>query len=432
VMAHARSNPELGFVYTNRLDVDEQGQPVREWDFVNRTFNDPADELLKGMFVSHLKVARRDALAKAGLVRSRYDLSQDYDHVLRLSEVTRFGFVREPVYRHRVHARQSTQEHLALQERRAVEAKEAAILRRDVEAGRFEPRVSILILSLNRLPDTLRCLEALDCHTHVPFELVVLDNASDAPVREALRARLEGRPRTKLVLSDVNLGCAGGRREALRHATGELVVTLDIEVTPGWLGHLLVRLYESPRNAGACCRVVFPDGTLQFAGGTYEEDGSFIRFGLVANGKRIEDLSTLRELDCGWIPGGATVFRREVYDQVEFATGLQGAYEDNHFSLAVRRAGWNLVNAPLATVWHHHVIQNRDAAKDEKYMAARYDRGRLWESVLEFYRLNGLVLEDRDLWRNLKLPDDCEAVRRLVMAEAGPRSPADRDDRGTG
>jgi GT2 family glycosyltransferase/SAM-dependent methyltransferase len=426
VVQHAKANPELRFVYTNRVDVDEDDQPVREWDFVNRTFGDPAEELLKGMFVSHLKVAHREAIAKAGLVRRRYDLSQDYDHVLRLSEVARFGFVREPLYRHRVHRRQSTQQHLELQERRAAEAKAAAVLRRDVEAGRFATPVSVVILSLNRLPDTRRCLEALERHTRVPYELVLVDNASDAPAREWLRANLVGRPRTKVVFSDVNLGCAGGRKEGLRHATGELVVTLDndIEVTQGWLGHLLCRLYEAPDVAGACCRVVFPDGTLQFAGGTFAEDDGFARFGLLANGRRIEDLSTLYETECGWIPGGATVFRREVYDRIEFSDGLRGAYEDNHFSLAVRRAGWRLVNAPLATVWHHHVVQNREAAKDRKYMAARYDQGRIWEAMLEFYRLNGLVLEDPDVWRQLKLPADREEVRRIVRAEAGPSRPA--------
>jgi GT2 family glycosyltransferase/2-polyprenyl-3-methyl-5-hydroxy-6-metoxy-1,4-benzoquinol methylase len=428
VVQHARAHPDVRFVYTNRVDVDEAGNPVRAWDFTNRTFAPPAEELLKGMFVSHLKVAHREALREAGLLRARYDLSQDYDHVLRLSEVARFGFVGEPVYRHRVHARQSTQEHLALQERRAAQAREAALLRRDVEAGRFDRPVSIIVLSLNRLADTVRCIDALDRHTHVAFELVVLDNGSDPDVRDALRARLGARARTKLVLSDVNLGCAGGRREALRHATGELVVTLDndIEVTRGWLGQLLTRLLESPDHAGACCRVVFPDGTLQFTGGTAERDGDFVRFGLIARGTRIEDLASLRELECDWIPGGATVFRREVYDGVELSTELEGAYEDNHFSLAVRRAGWKLVNAPLATVWHHHVAHNAAAAKDARYMAARYDVARLRRSLVAFYRLNGLVLEDRDLWRLLELPEDREAVRRIVVAEADAAARAGR------
>ncbi len=422
VVKHIREHPDVGFVYSNRTDIDERDAPVREWEFVNRSLSDPRDELLKGMFASHLKVVRRDVVARAGLLRSKHDLAQDYDQVLRYSEATKFGFIPESLYRHRVHERQSTQQQLSRQEARAEEAKRAALLRRSLALATWQVKVSILVLSFNRMEDTRRCIEALDRHTPIPFELVVLDNGSGPAVRDWLRRSVQTRTRTKVIFSDVNLGCAGGRQEALRHAAGDFIVTLDndIEVTAGWLDHLLFPLLDDPQAAGACCRVVFPNGKVQFTGGSMAVEDGLVRFSLEGGGLPATDLATLVEKECDWIPGGATVFRREVYQKVKYATGLKGSFEDNHFSLAVRKAGWKLLNAPLATVWHHHVLFNERAAGDDHYMRARYDRDRLWESVLAFYRLNQLVIDDPELYAYLGVPheDRAELKRRVVEAAA--------------
>ncbi len=421
VVNQIRKHPEVGFFYTNRTDVDEQDALVRDWEFVNRSLADPKEELLQGMFASHLKVASRETIARAGPLRAKYDLAQDYDQVLRYSEVTRFGFIREPLYRHRVHGRQSTHLQLSRQQERANQAKRAALLRRNLGLGAWNGKVSIVVLSLNRMEDTRRCIEALDRHTSIPFELVVLDNGSTASVCDWLRRSVMARPRTKVIFSDVNLGCAGGRHEALRHAEGEFIVTLDndIEVTPGWLQHLLFRVLDEPQAAGACCRAVFPNGKVQFTGGSAHIDDGFIKFSLDGSGMPVSDLAALAEKECDWIPGGATVFRRAVYESVHYATGLKGSFEDNHFSLAVRRAGWKLLNAPLATVWHHHVLFNERAACDVHYMRARYNRARLWNSVVEFYRLNQLVIDDPELYAYLGTPYQERAeLKNLVVEEA--------------
>lgn len=416
VMGYARRHPEVGFIFTNRTDIDERDAPVRDWDFVNRAIGDIGDELLKGMFVSHLKTVRRDDLMRAGLFRSRYDLSQDYDHVLRLSEVTRIGFLREAVYRHRVHTRQSTQQQTQLQEQRAGLARQEALLRRAIASGQLDHKVSVVVPVIG-LDDTRRCLESLERHTALPCELILLDTGTDPLASEWLRAHVAGNPRSKVVAGTEGPGGDDAHRRALRLARGDLIVTVegDVEVTAGWLQHLLARLLEAHDIGGACCRAVLPNGTVQFTGGACAIDEGFVRFSLVGSDLSANDLASLREQDCGWIPSGAMAFRRVVYEQIESLVGLDGAFRAHLLSLAARRAGWRLVNAPLATVLRHGVALGLRSTTHAGSISTRLEPARIRQSIIEFHQLTGLVIEDEDLYGFLGLPTDRARIRELLL-----------------
>lgn len=391
------------FLFTNRIDVDEKGEFVRLWDFTNRSSGPPAEELLKGMFCSHLKVVRRDAFRRTGLFRAEYDAAQDYDMALRLSEGGAFRFLPEALYRHRVHPAQATQGSRGMQEALAGKARETALIRRQVARGDFSKLVSIVVLSLGRVTDTKRCIGAIEKHTRLPHEVLVIDNGSPEDSIRELRAFTESARSFRLHESGRNLGCGGGRNLGAQMVGGEYVVFLDndIEVSHGWLEALATEMETEPRLAACCCRVVFPDGKVQFNGGGMRRGAARVRFDLLDTGKDASDLSTLETYDCEWVPGGATIFRRKLLLELPYDTEISGAYEDNDWSMRVRAAGHRLRNAPLAAVTHHHIDFNPEARRDRHYLDARYDKKALESTLARFHEKHGVFIDEEDLYRYL-------------------------------
>jgi GT2 family glycosyltransferase/ubiquinone/menaquinone biosynthesis C-methylase UbiE len=399
----AKEHKRIDVLYTNRLDIDERGAILRFWDFRNRAVGSPEDELLKGMFCSHLKVIRREAFRRTGLYRSEYDSAQDYDMALRLSEGGVFRFLPENLYRHRVHRGQATQGSPAFQEALAAKAREASLVRRSLARGEFGKRVSIVILSLNRVADTKRCVEAVARHTPLPHDVLVVDNGSTEEALRDLRALASTDRSFRLHEAGRNLGCGGGRNLGVEMTGGEYLVFLDndIEVSPRWLEKLLAEMETDERLAACCCRVIFPDGRIQYNGGAIRRGARRIRFDLIDTGKNAADLSSLETHDCDWIPGGATIFRREALVPFPYDTMIAGAYEDNDWSMRVRAAGYRLKNAPLAAVVHHHMDFDAAVRRDRHYLDARYNKATLERTLLRFYRKHGVFIDEEDLYRYL-------------------------------
>lgn len=90
--------------------------------------------------------------------------------------------------------------------------------------SRPAPVVSVLVISYNTQAMTLDCLASVLAETTVPYELVVLDNASPDGSAAAIAAAF---PDLRLIASDTNHGFAVGNNIAAREATGKYVLLLN-------------------------------------------------------------------------------------------------------------------------------------------------------------------------------------------------------------
>jgi GT2 family glycosyltransferase len=115
-------------------------------------------------------------------------------------------------------------------------------------------------------PDYVRrCIESVQSKTRTPYEMIVIDNASEAETRDYLRT-VHG---IRLFLNDENrLWCAGcnqGMRAADPRSPYLLLLNSDIEVLrPDWLD-VMVALMESDPRVG----IVGPHRVRQRYGPTY-------------------------------------------------------------------------------------------------------------------------------------------------------------------
>lgn len=92
--------------------------------------------------------------------------------------------------------------------------------------------VSIVQLTHNNLDQVRRCLPTVAELAARPevVEWIVLDNASTDGTGQELCRLAPGWPKLRLILSQENLGCGGGRNVIWRQAVGDLVLSMDSDV----------------------------------------------------------------------------------------------------------------------------------------------------------------------------------------------------------
>ncbi|MHB8156203.1 MAG: glycosyltransferase family 2 protein [Desulfocucumaceae bacterium] len=405
--------PQAHYFYSNRENIDEEGRVAAHIDFSKYSSNSTDQQILEFMFASHLKIIKKETLYEVGLLKKEFDSCQDYDLALRMSKKYLFRHIPEYLYQYRIYPEQISQVKQKEQARLSYHARDVEVVRRLIFEGILgRNKISIIMLTLNRWQRTKESLEALAKNTSLPYQLIILDNNSTDETAQGLQLFSKLHTNVELLLEGRNLGCSGGRKKALSRAKGDFIVMLDndIGVTPWWLENLLVRLKESQADA-ACCRVVFPDGKIQYNGGRYSISREFILFSLIDHSIDQKSLESLITRDCDWLPGGATIYRRRVFDRVAFCEGLYGGLEDNDLSLQMAQAGFKMVNSPLSRVIHHHTAYEPKQLQDPVYLQSRYDWNRLKNTMSVFYRRNGLIVYDPWLLKKLGIPSDSrEAV----------------------
>lgn len=99
--------------------------------------------------------------------------------------------------------------------------------------------LSIVVLAWDQLPYTAACVESLRSHTDVPYELVIVDNGSEAEAAQYAEDAAD-----TVVLNPENLGFAPGMNQGLAAAKGTFVafVNNDTVFPEAWASKVLETL----------------------------------------------------------------------------------------------------------------------------------------------------------------------------------------------
>lgn len=197
-----------------------------------------------------------------------------------------------------------------------------------------EPLVSIVIPCWNHFDVTMMCLRAVLRNTSdVSYEVIVADDHSSDQTRDLLKYVSN----VKYVVNDRENGFVNNCNKGASLARGRYIYFLnnDTEVQPGYLKPL-VDLIEGDTSIGITgSMLIFPDGTLQEAGGMIFEDcrGSNVGRSL----KNIDDVSVNYVRDTDYISGAALMIRSNLFrDLGGFDRAYAPAYcEDSDLCLRV-------------------------------------------------------------------------------------------------
>ena len=231
------------------------------------------------------------------------------------------------------------------------------------------PLVSIVVPIYNHLEQTRQCLFSLaEVGASCTFEVIVVDDGSSDGSAEWV----ETCPQVRLHRMSENSGFVAACNAGAGVARGQYLVFLnnDTEVTAGWLDALIGCFKTVPRCGLVGAKLIYPDGSLQEAGGIVFADGSACNYGRGGN-PADPRYDFLREVDycsgaCIALP--ASLFRSLGGFDVRYAPAY---YEDTDLAFAVRAAGYQVIYQPRAEVVH---FEGKTAGTDASSGVKRFQQ----------------------------------------------------------
>lgn len=234
------------------------------------------------------------------------------------------------------------------------------------------PEVSIVVVAYNARDHVLRCLASLARHAEVPYQAIVVDDASSDGTVAAVREQF---PDVDLVAKSVNRGLPAGRNAALDRIVGRAVLMLDsdTEVTTGAVPTLLQALDANPTYGVVAPRLLFPDGSVQPSCRRWpgpliplQRRGPYAALVPDPSAHRhhmMSDFDFDSERPVVSAMGAAQMWRADLPRIIGRFDERVSSYggEDQDWCARVWRAGMQVVYVPSAEIVHHwqHVVRRR-------------------------------------------------------------------------
>lgn len=217
-----------------------------------------------------------------------------------------------------------------------------------------EITVSIVIPMHNKCLYSFTCLKSILCNTgKINYEIIAVDDHSKDDTPQMLNQCKNIKVITNNEAKGFVLACNLG----IQRAQGKYILLLnnDTKVTDGWLNALFRPFSLDPSTGLVGAKLIYPNGTLQEAGGIVWKDASGWNYGRRDDPDKPE-YSYLREVD--YCSGAAVLVRKDILDKLG---GLDmryvpAYYEDTDLAFAVRSLGFKVFFQPFSRVTHYEGV----------------------------------------------------------------------------
>ena len=220
------------------------------------------------------------------------------------------------------------------------------------------PLVTIVIPVFNNWWVTYVCLRALQSNNDsTPYEIIIVDDGSSDYTSEALD-NIRG---ITVVRNLNNIGylSSTNRGAAQASSTSKYLVLLNNDTEPvnGWLDNLYKKIEGDETIAIVGSALIYPDGTLQEAGGQIFSGGNAWNLGRGGNPLNGMFLFS-REVD--YCSAASVIVRKSFWVDVKgFDTQYLPAYcEDSDLALSAWKKGMKVMYEPKSWVIHHEGLSH--------------------------------------------------------------------------
>lgn len=396
------------FIYSDEDKISEEGK------FTEPHFKPQwsPDTMMSTMYTCHVSCVKMELVRELGGLRSEYDGCQDWDFVLRVSEVARkICHIPKVLYHWRI-IPQSIASGLAAKDY-AIEASKKVRLdaakRRGFEAemkaveqvpGYFriqyavkgEPLVSIIIPTRDNGKVLRACIKSIkEKTTYLRYELIILDNGSVEPSTVDYLNELSGESDTKVIRHDHPFNYSELNNLGVTNAAGDFLLFLndDTEViSEDWL-QSMIGYAQLPHVGAVGAKLLYPNtNKIQHVGVLNLENGpghAFLKQDADLPGYYMRSL-----LDYNWlaVTGACLMVERAKFAAVGgFCESFPIAYNDVDLCMKlVEHNLFNVVNPSVRLIHHESISRGVDDISAEKIQRLKNERRRLFEAHPAFYQ----------------------------------------------
>ena len=218
----------------------------------------------------------------------------------------------------------------------------------------MKDKVSIIMPTWNKVEFLKQAMDSVNKFTQWPFELIVVDNASNDGTQEFVlnsNFKMDG----QYLRNEENQGFAIPNNQGAKIAKGSFLCLLnnDVIVTKGWLTAMMNVFNEEKAVGIVGARLVHPGkGTIQH-GGVFEHGSSKMPDHAHFN-KPMNYPPAMKRQQYFAVTGACLVTPKKLYDELG---GLDEAYwagwEDMDYCQKVRQKGHRIYYEPTALVYHY-------------------------------------------------------------------------------
>lgn len=254
----------------------------------------------------------------------------------------------------------------------------------------IQPSVTIVLLSLDRLHLTSRCIESIYAHSEYPFELLIHDDGSQPGTLAYLRELCSAHDNVTLIEQTTPLGCAVARNRAFSLVKTDYIASLDNDMVcqPGWLRETMGCAVRH-RAAFVAPLRLDPGGKVwAFAPELiYMENNTVLEIARWFHDlppAQVQSFFGDKDITTNFVAGGAGLFSHRAFlDCAGFDEGYEGGFEDLDFGLKLTERGYTVWATTRAMLTHDDEWMPETEA-DVRYARERYEMDRLRRAAARF------------------------------------------------
>lgn len=270
------------------------------------------------------------------------------------------------------------------------------------------PKISVVILSHNKIDYTRTCIHSLLDTDYPDWELVIIDNGSDDGTAEWLKQFHDEAENhhvhVELIFNSGNIGCSTARNQGISAASGDLIAFCDNDIAlrnRNWL-KLMAADFSDPAVGMVGPKIIYPfePYNIQCAGAAVTKSGRIVFLGR-GESRDNPEFNKQKKVQC--LISACCMARKSVLDECggfdEIFNPVE--YEDIDLCYRIRSKGFKILYNPAVEMYHFESVTTEGTETlPNTYLICKHslifkDR---WKMMFE--KENGPA-EDAARWRKI-------------------------------